>query len=395
MIHICYAVSDKKGTYTKLIGTSMCSVFANTREWVTVHILHDNSLSDDNRKNLMKLVRSYGQQLIFHNFEKNYKQRIEDLEQYNKWMEGYIKPGFSRAAWFRLLIGEDLQDVERLIYLDADTIVNLDIKELWEEETGESGLAAVPDTVVQDGHVSYLVKKGLCPEERYFNSGVLLIDMAVFSKADRLLERGAAFLKEHELIDYPDQDILNYFCGEGCNILPDKYNTLVNWELGHKKNMVEPRIYHYAGKQYAFNYGNNYHRLLLDTFARTPWCNSDFLCRLSHSIQQNARSKLLIYANLTAGKKRIVVGHEKDKDKFSKMLMLREGESYFTAEELDQKGMRLEPEEILIFFLPHEEFLRIKKHLEDCGGVEGIHFLNGNVLITPDAAQDAKSFLEA
>lgn len=395
MIHICYAVSDKKGTYTKMIGTSMCSVFKHTKEWVTVHILHDRSLSEDNRKNLMKLVRSYGQQIVFHDFEKLYKKRIEKMEQDNKWMEGHIKAGVSRATWFRLLIGEALQGVERLIYLDGDIIANMDIKELWEEETGESGLAAAPDTIVQEGHISHLVKKGLYKEEKYFNAGVLLIDMAAFSKEEKLLERGVAFLKEHELIDYLDQDILNYFCGEGCRMLPDKYNTLVSWELGRRKNVLEPRIYHYANKQYAFDYGNNYHRLLLDTFAATPWCNSEFFCRLSHNIQQNARSKLLVFANLTAGKKRIVVGHEENRDKYSKMLMLKEGESYLTAKELDQKGMRLEPGEILIFFLPHEEFMKVKKHLEDCGCVEGIHFLNGNILISPDAAQDAKSFLEA
>ena len=68
MIHICYAVSDKKGTYTKLVGTSMHSVFANTKEWVTVHIFHDHSLSEDNRRHLMELVRRYGQQLLFHDF---------------------------------------------------------------------------------------------------------------------------------------------------------------------------------------------------------------------------------------------------------------------------------------------------------------------------------------
>ena len=60
MIHIAYAVSDKKGTYTKLVGTSMHSVFAHTQEWVTVHLLHDQSLSEDNRRYLMQLVRRFG-----------------------------------------------------------------------------------------------------------------------------------------------------------------------------------------------------------------------------------------------------------------------------------------------------------------------------------------------
>ncbi|SFW31577.1 glycosyltransferase family 8 protein [Selenomonas ruminantium] len=395
MIHICYAVSDKKGTYTKLIGTSIRSVFAHTKEWVMVHLFHDHSLSEDNRRYLMKLVRNYGQQIVFHDFERAHKDRLLRMEQENKWMEGRVKAEISRAAWFRLLMSEALPDVERLIYLDADTIINLDIKELWEEETGANGLAAVPDMVIQDGQVSLLVKRGLCAEKSYFNAGVLLLDMPVFSKEKNLLERGTDFLKKHELMDYFVQDILNYFFSADCRLLPVKYNTLVSWELYQRHNALEPRIYHYANKQYAFDYGNNYHRLFLDNFAATPWCNADFFCRLAHNIQQNARSKLLVYANLTAGRKRIVVGPDKEEEKYRKMLMLREGERYLTAAELHAQGMNLAAGEILIFFLPYESFMQVKKHLESCGAVEGMHFINGMILTAPDAQQDAKAFLDA
>ena len=397
MIHICYAVSDKKGTYTKLVGTSIRSIFAHTEEWVTVHLLHDDSLSDDNRRYLMQLVRQYGQQIIFHNLERICKKRLLMLETENKWMEDRVKSGLSRAIWYRLLGIDILKDLERLIYLDADTVINLDIKELWEEEIGDNGLAAVPDTVIQDEHCSILVQKGLCAEKRYFNSGVLLMNMTIFNKESNLLERSVAFLKRHELIDYPDQDALNYFFSADCRLLPDKYNSLVNWEMRQGRNALEPRIYHYANKQYAFDYGNNFHRLFLENFAATPWCNGDFLCHLAQKIQQGARAKLLIFANLTAGKKRIIVGTDNDneRDKYRKMLMLRQDEPYLTAAELHTQGMNLAPGEILIFFLPIEEFGKIKKHLESCGAVEGIHFLNGMILTSPDAAQDAKAFLEA
>lgn len=395
MIHICYALSDKKGTYTKLVGTSMRSVFAHTEEWVTVHILHDHSLSEDNRRYLMQLVRRYGQQLAFHNMERDYKERLQQMEEDNTWMEGKIKAGVSWATWFRLLVGEVLPDVGRLIYLDADTIVNLDIKELWEEDTGVNGLAAVPDTVIQESHTSQLVKRGLCEEKRYFNAGMLLIDMEAFSQEKKLLERGVAFLKKHELLDYLDQDILNYFFGAACRILPEKYNTLVNWELSKGRNALAPCIYHYANKQYAFDYGNNYHRLYWENFLDTPWCNADFFCRVSHNVQQNIRAKLLIFANLTAGKRRIVVGPEKEREKYQKMLMLRENERYLTAAELHNQGTNLAVDEILVLFLPFEEFGRVKKHLDACGANEGIHYVNGMVLMAPDPQREAKAFLEA
>ncbi|MBR1695554.1 MAG: hypothetical protein IJ709_09180, partial [Selenomonas sp.] len=163
MIHVCYAVSDKKGTYTKYVGASLCSIFENTKEWVTVHFLHDYTLSTDNRRMLMQLVRSYGQQIVFYDFERLFKKRFEALDADNEWMKPYIKPEVSQAICYRLVMGDAISKVDRVIYLDADTIVNLDIAELWAEKTGKNGLAAVPDKVIQEGHYSRMVNKGLYP----------------------------------------------------------------------------------------------------------------------------------------------------------------------------------------------------------------------------------------
>lgn len=49
MIHVCYAVYDRDGRFSKNIGTSMVSIFENTSEWITVHLLHDNTLNEANR----------------------------------------------------------------------------------------------------------------------------------------------------------------------------------------------------------------------------------------------------------------------------------------------------------------------------------------------------------
>ncbi|SFT61245.1 Lipopolysaccharide biosynthesis protein, LPS:glycosyltransferase [Selenomonas sp. GACV-9] len=395
MIHVCYAVSDKKGNYTKFVGTSLCSLFEHTNEWVTVHFLHDYTLSTDNRRMLMQLVRSYGQQIVFYDFERLFKKRFEELETNNEWMKAYLRPGVSQAIWYRLVMGEALAKVDRVIYLDADTIVNLDIAELWTEETGKNGLAAVPDKVIQEGHYSCMVKKGLYPEERYFNSGVLLIDMEKFRQEEQLLERGAAFLRKHELVDYPDQDILNYFFGKDCRLLLERYNTLVSWELTHKQENVGACIYHYAGQRYAIDAVNNFHRLFLTYFTKTPWCNADFLANMARNIHQVNRSLMLGYANFIVGMHRIIIGDEKEKDNLTKMMMLKEKEKFYTLKEFNAKGLRLETNEIIIFFLKPEEYERVKKNLAECGVIEGVHFMNGNIFLYRDGSQDAKILRES
>ncbi|WP_029541519.1 glycosyltransferase family 8 protein [Selenomonas sp. AB3002] len=395
MIHVCYAVSDKKGTYTKFVGASICSIFEHTKEWVTVHFLHDYTLSTDNRRYLMQMVRDYGQQIVFYDFERLYKKRFADLKDDFEWLKQHLKPGVSLATWYRLLIGEALERVDRVIYLDGDTIVNMDIKELWEEETGKNGLAAAPDTIIQQEHYSVMVKRGLYPEERYFNAGVLLLDLEKFRKEENVLERGLKFLRKKKLVDYLDQDVLNYFFGKDCRILPEKYNTLVMQEFADRRENVEERIYHYAGQRYAIDAVNNFHRLFLEHLAKTPWCNADFLANIARHIHQSSRSLLLGYANFIAGMHRVVVSEESEKEKLTKMMMLKDKEKFLTLKEFDKQGLRLEPDEILLFFIKPEAFENIKKHLEECGCIEGVHFMNGNIFLYRDGGQDAKILREA
>ena len=395
MIHVCYAVSDKKGTYTKFAGTSICSLFEHTKEWVTVHFLHDHTLSTDNRRYLMQMVRSYGQQILFYDVEKIYRSRLLAFAEQIRWMEEKIKTDLTQASWYRLLLGEVLSDVKRCIYLDADTIINLDIAELWAEDTGANGLAAVRDLVSQEGHYSAFVGMGLGAEERYFNSGVLLLDLDKFRKQEKLLERGADFLEEHELVDYPDQDILNHFFGEDCCLLQERYNTLVAHEMIMNHDKIDSCIYHYAGQKYAIAAENNFYRLFLDYLTKTPWCNAEFISNLARNIGRQARSIMMGYSNCVAGMRRIVIGAEDDEGKIRELLKLKEDEAYYTLKAFNKRGFQLERNEIMLFFLNQEEFVNVKKHLEACGCKEGIHFLNGGVFLYRDASQDARILRES
>ncbi|MBR4152128.1 MAG: hypothetical protein IKT98_04145 [Selenomonadaceae bacterium] len=45
MIHVAYRLWGGDGFYAKTCGTSMLSMFENTREKVTVHIMHNDRLT--------------------------------------------------------------------------------------------------------------------------------------------------------------------------------------------------------------------------------------------------------------------------------------------------------------------------------------------------------------
>ena len=235
MIHVCYALHDKNGKYSRLTRTSICSLFANTKAWVTIHLLHDKTLTGENRQRFIELSRQYVNHIVFYNMDELFD--IDAIVQ--KYVGTARKKGlslqYSLASLYRLLLMHVLpKDIHRLIYLDSDIVVNCDIQNLWNEEVGENGLAAVPEMKIfhweKANETKAVCNDGFVKFERYFNSGVLLLDLDVYRQYPTLLKDGLSFLVEHPTYSCFDQDILNYVFSEHCRLLDVRYNTFVETE---------------------------------------------------------------------------------------------------------------------------------------------------------------------
>jgi len=132
MVHVCFGLHDEDGRYSKFTGTAILSMFENCPApppCITVHILHDNTLADDNREKFLSIAESYGQLIKFYNVEKICADEINYISQLFK-ME-HTSEIFSIGKFYRLLAPQIFPDeIEKIIYLDSDIIVNLDINEL-------------------------------------------------------------------------------------------------------------------------------------------------------------------------------------------------------------------------------------------------------------------------
>ena len=78
MIHVCFGLHDKNGRYSKFTGTAILSLLENTSSEVTIHILHDNTLSTDNHDKFIYLVGRYGQHVKFYNVERVFLQKFPE-----------------------------------------------------------------------------------------------------------------------------------------------------------------------------------------------------------------------------------------------------------------------------------------------------------------------------
>ena len=122
--------------------------------------------------------------------------------------------------YFRLLAGQLLpQSLERVLYLDPDILIINSLKPLWETDLRGSMFGACAHTGKTElaNSVSY-VRLG---SEKYYNSGVLLMDLALMRR-EIAPEELFRYAEEHrrELI-LPDQDMLNAMFSGRILDLPD------------------------------------------------------------------------------------------------------------------------------------------------------------------------------
>jgi lipopolysaccharide biosynthesis glycosyltransferase len=109
--------------------------------------------------------------------------------------------------WTRLWVEEFFaDDIGRVLYLDSDIVVVGSVASLWRTDLQGALLGAV-DIPGSDRGVAHL---GLCAEDGYFNSGVLLIDLEQWRRT-RALDTALAYVEANPdlMTRDVDQEALN------------------------------------------------------------------------------------------------------------------------------------------------------------------------------------------
>ena len=226
-IHVALAVCDPKGNYTQHAAVTLASVFANTKSPVCTHILHDETLTEENRAKLKELAGNFGQEIEF-----------IDVDPYldtNKIDVSRLSADGFKGTVFRLLLPE-LFSEDKMIYLDCDIVVTMDIAELWDINLHTKAVG-----VVRDVHsLEYLEGKKEWPKRRgkiwsmlgiepgeYFNAGVLLIDLRKLREEyDFLKEVETFYAKYGKCITFADQDCLNAIFAHDKLLLDERFNRM-------------------------------------------------------------------------------------------------------------------------------------------------------------------------
>ena len=197
-INIAYCVDNN---YIKYCATSLYSILSNVNknQNLSVFILHDGSIEQQN-------FNKYN--LIFKEF-KNCKIKFIKVEK-NKFADFPLNRNYiSFTTYFRLKIYDFIpNDIDKILYIDCDTIINKSIIELWKIELKENLLAAADD----EGGITQIRRLRLPDTYRYFNAGVILFNVKQMRNEKIYNKFVSNYFLNRYSITLQDQDILNLTC---------------------------------------------------------------------------------------------------------------------------------------------------------------------------------------
>ncbi len=244
-LNVLYA-SDEN--YAPFLGVSMFSLFKNniTAQHIRVYALLDN-VSEENKQKLQATARQFGRELVLIN-----------AEDFNKKLKGLGVPTYrgNYTTNYRLFFDKIIApDVERLIYLDCDTLICGDLSPLVSPPFAEAAVAVSLESLAP--RIKQVI--GFKKEEPYFNAGVLTIDVKNWKKfhiTDSIIQH-----LQHVRARYcnPNQDVMNLNLKGRLWVVGPQYN-------------FQPVHRAYSDRAYAWVYGfaHYYTRAEIDSARRHP-----------------------------------------------------------------------------------------------------------------------------
>jgi len=209
MNHVLYA-TDKN--YCEVCAVSLYSLLYNLSCKVVIHIIESDL--GDRKEDLMRVAKMFDQEIDFIAIDDISKRLIE------KGVPPY-RGGYSPYA--RFFSGDYIED-GRILYIDCDTVITGDLASLFDFDLQGNPYGAVIDQC--SSYVNYLI--GHKMTDKYFNSGVLLID----NKMVREQNMSELFVETSKTINLKntfigaDQDIMNVAFYRRITTLPVCYNMM-------------------------------------------------------------------------------------------------------------------------------------------------------------------------
>ena len=251
--------------YTPPTMTSMLSAIENkcSNSVYNFYIVAENITPQD-KQQLLKLKELSPQSVNI----KIILQQEPDLPFEN--MQRFLQ---YKVGMHKIYLPEILLNLDKVIYMDGDTIVLKDLSQLYNINVDDVYAAVAKDGIFYR-FPKEMKEMGLDKRGFYFNSGVMLYNLKL-QRQDNIVSKLVEYINTHNDF-YGDQDVLNMVFGDKLKLMSYRYNCISTFfeaddlnflstyygeELPKPKNKIyeNSTIIHYAGdKPWQNNYSPMY-----------------------------------------------------------------------------------------------------------------------------------------
>ena len=232
-LNICFTADNN---YVKYMATTIVSILKNVteNEKIIFHII-TGDISDENKEKILKLKRIKDFQIEYHT--PNVKKCKELFNQLKR------KRNLSDATFYRLSIPTLIPNVDKILYLDSDIIVNINLRELFSIDIENYYVMAAVD--LGENMIKNYFFKG------YFNSGVMMINNKMWIKNNLEKELMKNYNPDFR---FAEQDLLNEVLRYKIKFIDIKYNLFAPKKFFPKyltenqiRNNYKNSIIHFVG----------------------------------------------------------------------------------------------------------------------------------------------------
>lgn len=223
-MNIVFATSD---LYSKPALVTIKTLLMNNTRCKELNIYYvENDVSEENKSLISELVTSYGRNIVFIPMPKDYLS-IKGLLRTNAIVYSY--------CYFQDLLP---RTVDKVLLLEADSIVTDDLTEMYSTELEDYYLGAVDDLQSK----WYKRKLGMKDDSPYFNCGIMLINLKKW-RTDGITEKITHMIEDGKSkFFYEVQDELNVLMEGKVKILPPRFACTTAIFLFDYKNMLRYRM---------------------------------------------------------------------------------------------------------------------------------------------------------
>lgn len=263
-LHIAFGVD---ANYFLGMGVAIVSVLENNRHQPFVFHVFAPSISDDHAGKLREIEAKYQTVIQVKIIDQSIFDEFADFSNFGQ---------YSAAIFTRLLIAGALKGVtDKVLYLDADIVCQGDVAALMAVEMDDCVAAVVGDvgSIAEKQATTLHLASG-----KYFNSGVLYINVDKWAADDIWHKAVKAILASDKSFSFPDQDALNIVLDGRVKFIDPRFNwiyDLFGETTTNKKIAKEAVFIHFVGRLKPWHNWccNPSNALFLKYQALSPWAN--------------------------------------------------------------------------------------------------------------------------